>query len=133
MSEALSRLRQRVWRTHRALAELLRLLARREPMVQGSLYVLRRKCGKPGCHCAGGEPHASWVLSRSESGRTRIHSVPGERRGQLRALTREYRLWQRARARVVKTSAALLALIDEIGQGRLRPWPPADDDGPGSG
>jgi hypothetical protein len=132
MSEALSRLRQRLWRAYRALGDVLRLLARQQPMVQGSLYLLRRKCGKPGCHCARGEAHTTWVLSRSESGRTRILSVPSEQRGQLRDLTREYRLWQRGRAQLVKRFAALLELIDEIGHRRLRPWPPDDRHGRGT-
>lgn len=47
-----------------------------------------------------------------------------ERRGRLRSLTREYRRWQRARARLVKEWAALLARLDLLAQARLQPWPP---------
>ena len=41
-----------------------------EPLVlRGSLIVLRRRCGKPGCHCATGEPHATPALSYSVEGK----------------------------------------------------------------
>ena len=134
MGEDLSRLRQRLWASHRGLGSLLRLLGRDPPMVQGTLYLLRRKCGKAGCRCAAGQLHATWVITRSESGRQRIYTVPAESRGRLRALTREYRLWQRARARLVKRCAEMLALVDAIAEGRLRAWPPErgeEEDGSG--
>lgn len=43
-------------------------------MLRGSLVTLRRRCGKPGCHCAAedGAKHESPALSYSEQGRTRV-------------------------------------------------------------
>ncbi len=134
MSESISRLRQQVWRVYRALARTLRALQRDAPMVQGSLYLLRRKCGKPTCRCARGEPHPTWVLTRSEAGQHRLYPVPADQRGGLRPLTREYRRWQRTRALLVKQFGRLLALIDQLADQRLQRWPPPDpDDGPGTG
>jgi hypothetical protein len=124
MSETVSRLRQKLWQAYRALARTLRLLQRDAPMVQGSLYLLRRKCGKPNCRCARGQLHATWVLTRSEAGRSRLYAVGAEQRGPLRPLAREYRRWQLARAHLVKQTAKLLALIDELAEQRLQPWPP---------
>ena len=132
MSEPVSHLRQELWRAHLALARTLRTLQASQPMVQGSLYQLRRKCGKPNCRCARGELHASWVLTRSEAGKSRLYSVPADQRGRLRLLTREYRRWQAARARLVKQSAALLALVDQLAELRLQPWPPPLSDEPGA-
>jgi len=132
MSDALSRQRQQLWRAYQALERTLRTLQRGEPMVQGSLYQLRRKCGKPNCRCARGDLHASWVLSRSESGRSRLYAVPKDQRGRLRPLTREYRRWQLARARWIKQSAALIGLIDQLAEERLQVWPPPPH-GPGTG
>jgi hypothetical protein len=131
MSETASRLRQQIWQTYRAMARTLRALQREPPMVPGSLYLLRRKCGKPNCRCARGELHATWVLTRSESGQSRLYPVPQEQRGRLRSLTREYRLWQLARARLVKQSAALVAGMDQLAEARLRSWPPPKDDASG--
>jgi hypothetical protein len=130
MSEPVSRRRQELWRRYRALARTLRALQRDAPMVQGSLYLLRRKCGKPTCRCTRGELHPAWVLTRTEQGRHRLYSVPADQRGTLRPLTREYRRWQRTRAVLVKQFARLLALIDQLAEGRLQRWPPPQPDEP---
>lgn len=48
-------------------------------LVHGSLFTLRRKCGKPTCRCAGGVPHESPALSFSVDGKTKIITLrPGE-------------------------------------------------------
>jgi hypothetical protein len=127
MSDATSRRRQQLWQAYRALARILRILQRQPPMVSGSLYLLRRTCGKPTCRCARGQRHAIWVLTRSEAGRSRLYTVPADQRGRLRTLTREYRRWQLARACLVKQTAALLASIDQLAADRLRSWPPPDN------
>ena len=101
----------------------LRQLQRSQPMVQGSFYLLRRKCGKPNCRCAGGQLHISWVITRSEQGQDRIYSVPKDQRARLRLLTQEYRRFQRARAVLVKRHGRLLQLVDRIAELRMNPWP----------
>jgi len=123
MSASLSRLRQQLWRAYAALARTLRQLQRTQPMVQGSFYLLRRKCGKPTCRCASGQLHASWVLTRSEAGKDRIYSVPKEQRAQVRQWALEYRRYQRARAALVKAQPQLLALADQMAGQRLLVWP----------
>jgi hypothetical protein len=101
----------------------LRQLQRSESMVQGSFYLLRRKCGKPNCRCAQGQLHVSWVITRSEQGKDRIYSVPKDQRGRLRLLTQEYRRYQRARAVLVKRHGKLLELADRMAELRMIPWP----------
>ena len=123
MSANLSPLRQKLWRAYAALARTLRHLQRDPPMVQGSFYLLRRKCGKPNCRCASGQLHASWVLTRSEAGQDRIYSVPKEQRAQVRRWAWEYRRYQRARAALVKALPQLLALADQMAEQRLLVWP----------
>jgi hypothetical protein len=46
--------------------------AEAEMLLRGSAIRLRRKCGKAACHCRKGEPHATWALSYSVRGKTRI-------------------------------------------------------------
>ena len=120
----LSRLRQRLWADYRRLGRLLRLLQLPLPMIPGSFYRLRTKCGKPSCHCAHGLPHTAWVLSRSEQGQSKLYSVPAPQRPRLKRLTAEYRRFQRARARWVKLTAQLLRHIDALETRRVQPWPP---------
>lgn len=123
MTGDLSNLRQQLWRSYTALKVSLRQLQRSEPMVPGSFYLLRRKCGKPNCRCAQGQLHTSWVITRSEQGQDRIYSVPKDQRGRLRPLTQEYRRYQRARAVLVKRHGQLLQLVDRIAELRMITWP----------
>ncbi|HKS72929.1 MAG TPA: DUF6788 family protein [Terriglobales bacterium] len=48
-----------------------------EPLLRGSLVVMRRTCGKQGCHCQTGEKHSSLYLAvRREKRRTMIYVPP---------------------------------------------------------
>ena len=118
------RQRQQLWRSFAALGRLLRRLQPSEPMTPGSLYLLRRKCGKPTCRCTHGHLHAAWVLTRSVQGQAQLLSVPPEQRARLRQLTQAYRRYQRARAQWVKGTARLLAHIDQRAEAQIVPWPP---------
>ena len=124
MNADLSRLRQQLWRAYAALAHTLRPLQRSQPMVQGSFYLLRRKCGKPNCRCARGQLHPAYVLTRSEAGKDRLYAVPKEQRAEVRKHAAEYRRYQRARAVLVKRHLRLLALVDQMAEQRLLTWPP---------
>ena len=44
-------------------------------VLRGSLTVLRRRCGSPGCHCASGELHETPVLSYKQGGKTKMLSL----------------------------------------------------------
>lgn len=123
MSNKLSNLRQQLWRTYAAIAHTLRLLQRSAPMVQGSFYLLRRKCGKPNCRCARGQLHPAYVLTRSEQGKDRLFTVPKDQRAGVRQWAAEYRRYQRARALLTKQHLKLLALVDQMAQQRLLVWP----------
>ncbi len=127
MSADLSKLRQQLWRGYAALAQTLRRLQRSEPMVQGSFYLLRRKCGKPNCRCATGQLHATYVLTRSEQGKDRLYTVPKDQRVGVRQWAAEYRRYQRARAVLGKRYLQLLGLIDQLADQRLRVWPQKKD------
>jgi hypothetical protein len=123
LSKDLSSLRQQMWRAYVALAQTLRPLQRSQPMVQGSFYRLRRKCGKPNCRCASGQLHATWVLTRSEQGKDRLYTVPEDQRARLRQWAAEYRRYQRARAVLAKRHWQMLALVDQMAEQRLLAWP----------
>ena len=124
MSGDISKLRQQLWRSYSAMAKTLRRLQRSEVMVQGSFYLLRRKCGKLNCRCASGQLHPAWVLTRSEQGKDRLYGVPKDQRARVRIWAAEYRRYQRARALLVKRHLLLLSLADQIAGHRLLVWPP---------
>ena len=123
LNNNLASLRQQLWRAYVALARTLRRLQRTEPMVQGSFYLLRRKCGNPNCRCARGQLHSTYVLTRSEQGRDRLYAVPKEQRARVRRWAAEYRRYHRARAVLVKRHLRLLQLVDQMAEQRLLTWP----------
>ena len=86
---------------------------------------MRRKCGKAGCRCTRGQLHGVWVLTRTESGKHKLYTVPANQRARLRRLTAAWRRHQRARARLVKQVAALLRLADQLAQSERVDWPPS--------
>lgn len=129
MADALSSLRQRLWRAYQALKVPLRRLQRSQPMVQGSLYMQERRCGKPNCRCAQGHLHAAWVVARSEAGKSRTYMVPASERRQLRQWTAQYRRYQRARAALVKQHVQILQLVDELAEKQMMAWPSEEGGG----
>ena len=60
-------------------------------MLRGSLITLKRKCGKPTCHCAKGKPHTSPALSYSLKGKTKILTLHTADIPEVRAALRRYR------------------------------------------
>ena len=58
---------------------MARLSGRRAlKVLPGSLITLRRKCGKAGCRCAGGDLHESPALSYSVGGRSKMLTLAPE-------------------------------------------------------
>ena len=70
---------------------LLELLNSGRPLIASTLSEIRTKCGKPNCHCASGEKHLSYLLTRRENGKTKTTYVPVELVGEVRAWSGEYR------------------------------------------
>lgn len=119
--DRLSRLRQSLARLRDEANQLLEVFLGRTPLARGTVYELRRKCGKPSCCCAtGGQLHAVTVLSFSEEGRTRLRAIPQGQIAGLRALTARYQRFRRARARLVKVHRKMFAVIDQLAAARRR-------------
>ena len=121
MTKRLSQLRAQLRDAQQQLPALLEECFGREPLLPGSLYVLRRKCGKPNCHCTRGELHESTVLSYRGDG-TATQRVAGQR--PARHATQDERTAIDASARPVPNWSAgngrLLTLVDAI-EGGTRP------------
>lgn len=63
----------------------LRSLLNEPGFAHGSLRVNRRRCGKPTCRCASGEPHASLSLVVVENGRQIAVHIPTEWESRVRS------------------------------------------------
>jgi len=116
-----SQLRQALRNLGEELAQLHEVFVAREPIMAGSIYELRRKCGKPSCRCAGGTAlHACLVITWTAKGRKRLRSVPKEQRVKLIALTHRYRRFRKARARLLEVHAKMLAIVDRLEAARRK-------------
>lgn len=94
---------------------------KKTPLVRGALFVLRRRCGKPSCRCADGEPHETPALAYPEGGRTKTLTLTGADLRSVRAALARY-----GRARAALDAAAdegilaLRAALASRGGGRRR-------------
>ena len=114
MARRLSALRQRLLALQDQARVLLDAFLARDPLLAGSVYTLRRRCGKPNCRCTQGHLHATEILSYRGQGRPRsITPRPGEL-PTLRNLTDAYRRFRQARAALVKLNRQVLAVVDGI-------------------
>jgi Family of unknown function (DUF6788) len=120
MNQRLSSLRSQLLQTQQLLAGLLEPCLGREPLLPGSLYTLRRKCGKPSCHCQRGQLHESTVLSYRGQGRPRNISPAPEHLETLQGLTDPYRRCRQARAQLVRWQRQLLQLVDALEAARVQ-------------
>src|SRR5438876_3311902 len=74
--------------TRRLLSRRRALAARlggAEQVLSGSLTEQTRRCGKPGCRCAGGEPHGPYAFfAPKTAARGRLRYVPASLGGVVR-------------------------------------------------
>jgi hypothetical protein len=77
-------------------------------LLRGSLITLRRKCGKPSCHCAEDAPHESPALSISVRNVTQIVTLRREDVAQVRSALRRY---QQALAELDRKALSGIALL----------------------
>jgi|SRR5579859_7516699 len=120
MKQQLSSLRSQLLKTQQELPQLLEECLGREPLLPGSLYTLRRKCGKPNCRCSRGELHESTVLSYRGQGRPRNISPPPEQIESLQSMTHAYRHCRQARAKLMRWQRQLLAVVDALEAARVQ-------------
>jgi len=109
-----SRLRQSLRRLSDEASKLIEPSFSDKPVIKGSVYELKRKCGKPGCKCAQGELHSRMVLSASEKGKTRLRVIPHGFLFEVQIKVRRYQELRRARSRLVEMHREMIRVMDEM-------------------
>ena len=109
-----SRLRQSLKRLSDEARKLIEPSFSDKPVIKGSVYELKRKCGKPGCKCAQGELHSRMVLSASEKGKTRLRVIPHGFLVEVQIKVRRYQELRRARSRLVEVHRKMIRVMDEM-------------------
>src|SRR3972149_7728801 len=98
--EKVSRLRQSLLHLADEIKGLVEPFFCHRPVIKGTVYELKRRCGKPGCKCAKGQLHARMVVSASEGGKTRLQVIPRGFLVEVQAKVRRYQELRRGRARL---------------------------------
>lgn len=86
-------------------------------LLRGSLITLRRKCGKPSCHCAEDAPHESPALSISVRNVTQIVTLRREDVAQVRNALRRY---QQALAELDRKALRGISLLRRLRRSAAR-------------
>ena len=110
----IQRLRQSLVQLSNEIKKLTNPFLSDKPVIKGSVYELKRKCGKPGCKCAQGELHRRMVVSASEKGKTRLCVIPSGFLIEVQGKVRRYQGLRQARARLVEVHKKMLQIMDEM-------------------
>lgn len=109
-----SKLRRDIMNSFNDMAKLKDELISRKPMVRGTVYELKRKCGKPTCRCMKGELHKQMCIAVTSKGKTKLRSLKGDEIERLEKLTGFYRRFRKARVRFIKISQKIVSLSKQL-------------------
>ena len=112
--EKFSRLRQTLLHLASEIKGVVQPLFSDRPVIKGTVYELKRRCGKPGCKCARGQLHTRMVVSASEGGKTRLQVIPRGFLVEVQAKVRRYQELRRARARLGELYRKMLWVMDQM-------------------
>jgi hypothetical protein len=131
--EKFSRLRQSLVHLVSEMKQLVEPFFSDRPVIKGTVYELRRRCGKPGCKCAQGELHARMVVSASEKGKTQLRVIPRGFLVEAQQKVGRYQELRRMRARLVAIHREMLKVLDEMEAMRREEIPSSDKKGASKG
>jgi len=131
--EKFSRLRQSLVQLVNEMKRMVESFFSDRPVIKGTVYELRRRCGKPGCKCAKGQLHARMVVSASEKGKTRLRVIPRGFLVEVQQKVRRYQDLRRIRVRLVAIHRQMLRVLDEMEGMRREELPSSDKKGASKG
>jgi hypothetical protein len=109
-----SRLREELKTIVKRMAVLIEPFMGDHPLVKGTVYELKRKCGKSGCRCQKGHLHATMVLVSSEGGRKILRVIPTGSLVEVKIKAGRYRKVRAARAEFIKLARRAVAVMDKM-------------------
>jgi len=121
-----SRLRQRIRRLDERRRKLLGKLMRPSPMISGSLYQMKRRCGNPRCRCTRGELHVSWYLSRRVTGRTKLTYIGRVVPDWLAGGVRRYQRYQKTLAALRKIDSEISGYLNQLRDDKVETFEEAE-------
>lgn len=89
-------------------------------IVRGTLFTLRRRCGKPTCHCASGDAHESPALAYPEADRTKTLTLAADQVEPVRAALERYNMARGELDGAADAGVAALRAVATERRGRAR-------------
>lgn len=109
-----SRLRQEILVCFDELVRLKDELITRRPMARGTVYELKRKCGKGTCRCMRGQLHRQMCIAITRKGKKGLRPLKGEELRRLEKLTDFHRRFRKTRAQFIKLSKEIVSLANQL-------------------
>ena len=113
-----SKLRQEIRRRHDHLGALLQRLQAPGSLIAGSVYVRKRRCGKPRCRCVRGHLHADRVLAVRSGGRVTLRALDVAEDAAIEDGVRAWRSFRRDRLELSGACRDLMKAVDHLGRMR---------------
>jgi len=109
-----SQLRQSLRRLSNEIRQVGEPFFSDKPVIKGSVYELKTKCGKPGCKCAKGQLHHRMVVSASEKGKTKLRAIQHGFLVEVQTKVRRYQELRRVRVQLIEVHKKMLQVMDEM-------------------
>ena len=109
-----SRLRQQAWGYFTELKRLKEQLLTRKPMARGTVYELKRKCGKKTCRCTKGHLHKQMCIAITRKGKKTLRPLKGEELISLERFTEFHRQFRKARASFINLTKKIVSLANQL-------------------
>lgn len=109
-----SQLRQSLARLADEIRQIIEPFFSDKPVIKGTVYELKRKCGKAGCKCTQGELHHRMVVSASEKGRTKLCAIPHGFLIEVQSKVRRYQELRRIRVKLIDLHKKMIQVMDEM-------------------
>ena len=114
-----SALRLEICRRQERLGALLIQLKGASPMIRGSVYARRRRCGKPRCRCVRGHPHRDRVLAIRCAGRMSVRGLDPTADAAVEQAVAAWHGFRRQRGELVAACRGLLLAVDRLADLRV--------------
>lgn len=89
-------------------------LAQTDALIIGSLSEVKRRCGKPSCHCAERPGHPQVILMSVEDGRRRCQLIRQADIADVRQAVERYRAFREGLRMLSTLDSKVLALLKEL-------------------
>lgn len=117
-----SRLRQEIRRRQEHLGALLQRLQAPGTLIAGSVYIRKRRCGKPRCRCVRGYPHTDRVLAVRRAQRVALRVLDPVEDAPIEDGVSAWRSFRRDRRELGCACRELIEAVDRLGRmRRVRP------------